>query len=159
MSAWAVSCPCCNFPDRKRGYWEYCEMALLGTLIDQWPIRSRRHRLRNTFTGQVRTCSAIFLHSIHPWLIDCSAGFATVITGAYYAICNPRHSRFFYVAWRTALRCVWRLPHNSHSRPVSLLADYLPLYDCFCRRGVKFAASWFNSDSRLVRTIFVRESC
>jgi hypothetical protein len=59
----------------------------------------------------------------------------------------------FCVAWRTALRRIWRLPRNSHSRLVPLIADCLPLYDCLCRRTVKFVASCFTSDSPLVRTV------
>ena len=59
----------------------------------------------------------------------------------------------FCVAWRTALRRIWRLPRNSYSILVPLIADCRPLYDCICRRTIKFVASCLTSDSPLVRTV------
>ncbi len=56
----------------------------------------------------------------------------------------------FCVAWRTALRRIWRLLRNSHSRLVPLIANYcLPLLDCICRRFLGFADSCVNSESPL----------
>ena len=40
-----------------------------------------------------------------------------------------------------------RLPRNSHSRLITLIANCLPLFDAICKWFLKFADSCINSDS------------
>jgi hypothetical protein len=42
----------------------------------------------------------------------------------------------FCVAWRIALRRIWRLPRTSHSRSLLLIANCMSLLDCICRRFI-----------------------
>jgi hypothetical protein len=62
----------------------------------------------------------------------------------------PALNVFFCVAWRTALRRIWRLTRTSHSRLLPLIANCMPLVDCICRRFVRFADFCVNSEFPLV---------
>jgi hypothetical protein len=65
----------------------------------------------------------------------------------------------FCVAWRIALRRIWRLPHTSHSRPLPLTANCVLLLDCLCRRFLRFADSFVNSQSPLVSFVARHGNC
>ena len=56
-------------------------------------------------------------------------------------------------AWRSALKRVWRLPHNAHSNIVTALSSKLPLYDELCRRVVNFHFACLNSDNNIIRRL------
>lgn len=129
--------------------WPHLGHIMTSDLSDHSDIVRRR----GNFIGQVNNLLCQF-SALHPSMINrlfnsfCCSHYGCELWDLQSASIDD-----FCVAWRTALRRVWRLPRNSHSRFVPLIADCLPLFDCFCRRTVKFIASCFHSDSPLVRDI------
>ena len=57
-------------------------------------------------------------------------------------------------AWRKAIRRIWTLPYNAHSRFLPLLCNCLPVNDQFCERFLNFVKRCISDHSSpLVRTI------
>ena len=58
------------------------------------------------------------------------------------------------VAWRKALKRIWKLPRRTHSVIVYSLCDKWPIEDEICRRSLLFALRCRNSDSPVMSFIY-----
>ena len=67
------------------------------------------------------------------------------------------HNRILDICttWRKAIRRVWQLPFNTHCDLLPHLCQQLPLFDELCRRSINFLLSCYNSESVLVRSLFL----
>ena len=58
-----------------------------------------------------------------------------------------------YVAWRTALKKVWRLPRLAHNNLIPMIADVLPAELMCEKRSIKFINRLRNSSNKCVNMI------
>ena len=58
-----------------------------------------------------------------------------------------------YVAWRMALKKVWRVPWTTHSDILPMLADVLPPKLSFEKRSINFCNLLLNSSNKTVNMI------
>ena len=115
--------------------------------------RSDIEKRRNGFVGQVNNLLCQFSALDSFTLNKLFASFCCSFYGCELWDLQAPALNDLCVAWRIALRRVWRLPRNSHSRLLPLIANCMPLLDCICRRFLKFVYSCINSESSLVRFV------
>ena len=58
-----------------------------------------------------------------------------------------------YVAWRTAMKKVWKLPRTTHNDYISIIADVVPPNLMLEKRTIKFIKNLMRSDNATVKTI------
>ena len=58
-----------------------------------------------------------------------------------------------YVAWRTAMRKVWRIPWTTHNDFLPMLADVMPPNLMLEKRAITFSHQLLNSNNRTVNMI------
>ena len=58
-----------------------------------------------------------------------------------------------YVAWRTAMKKVWRLPWTTHNEYIPLIADVLPPNLLIEKRAIKFVNKLLASNNSTVKMI------
>jgi hypothetical protein len=126
--------------------------------IQQWPHlghvfaydlsdRSDIAKRRNVFVGQVNNLLCQFSALDSFTLNKLFNSFCCSFYGCELWDLQAPALNDFCVAWRIALRRIWRLPRTSHSRLLPLIANCMPLLDCVCRRFIRFADSCVNSES------------
>ena len=59
----------------------------------------------------------------------------------------------FYVAWRKAVRKLWRLPYTTHCNLLHTINNSLPIEISLEKRSVKSIWSCVNSENDVVKTI------
>ena len=60
----------------------------------------------------------------------------------------------YYVAWRKAMRKVWKLPNLTHCNLLPVITNCLPLNIILEKRLLKFIWSIINSENRIVNNVF-----
>ena len=60
------------------------------------------------------------------------------------------HVQRLCVAWRQALRRIWKLPYNCHAAILERLSGTVSLYDSLCNRSLNFVGKCLNCDNILV---------
>ena len=79
----------------------------------------------------------------------CTAFYGSQFLPIYDAQCmNP-----LYVAWRTAMKKVWKLPRTTHNDYISIIADVVPPNLMLEKRTIKFIKNLMRSDNVTVKTI------
>ena len=73
--------------------------------------------------------------------------------GANLWLLNSNRCMDICVAWRKALRQLWRIPYRTHNRLVALLSGTLPLEMGLERRFVKFAKNVLSHDTGIIRSV------
>ncbi len=63
-----------------------------------------------------------------------------------------------YVAWRKALKIIWNVPRQTHSRLIVLLSDSAPLAVQLQARFVKFMSKALEHDNPVVKYV-AKVSC
>ena len=58
-----------------------------------------------------------------------------------------------YVAWRMAMRRVWKIPWTTHSNLLPHLAGVMPPELSFAKRSISFIRLLLNSENKVVRMI------
>ncbi len=58
-----------------------------------------------------------------------------------------------YIAWRVAIRRVWRVPWTTHCKLLPHLANCMDIELCFSRRCMRFIKMAMNSSNIVVKTI------
>jgi len=69
-----------------------------------------------------------------------------------YGITNP-DGQTLCVAWRQALRRIWKLPHNCHTA-IERLSAPISMFDTLCKRSLNFVQKCLNSENVLVNFCF-----
>jgi len=57
------------------------------------------------------------------------------------------------VAWRQALRRIWKLPHNCHTA-IERMSAPISMFDTLCKRSLNFVQKCLNSENVLVNFCF-----
>ena len=60
----------------------------------------------------------------------------------------------YYVAWRKAMRKVWKLPNLIHCNLLPVITNCLPLNIILEKRLLQFIWSIINSENRIVNNVF-----
>ena len=60
----------------------------------------------------------------------------------------------YYVAWRKAMRKVWKLHNLTHCNLLPVITNCLPLNIILEKRLLKFIWSIINSENRIVNNVF-----
>lgn len=61
-------------------------------------------------------------------------------------------------AWRRAVRRIWSLPYNAHSRLLPLLCNSFPIFDQFCVRFLNFVRRCLSDQSSILVKTVVRQA-
>jgi hypothetical protein len=59
----------------------------------------------------------------------------------------------YCIAWRKALRKIWKLPYNASCLIVDIISNSVPIFDELCRRVMNFVYSCLHCDSDLIRFV------
>ncbi len=60
-----------------------------------------------------------------------------------------------YIAWRVAIRRVWRVPWTTHCKLLPHLANCMDIELCFSRRCMRFIKMAMNSSNTVVKNITI----
>jgi len=63
------------------------------------------------------------------------------------------HVQSLCVAWRQALRRIWKLPSNCHAAILERLSGTVSLFDSLCNRSLNFVQKCLNCDNILVNFV------
>jgi hypothetical protein len=117
--------------------WPHVDHVFAYLLSDRSDIAKRR----NVFVGQMNNLLCQFSALDSFTLNKLFNSFCCSFYGCELWDLQAPALNEFCVAWRIALRRIWRLPGTSHSRLLPLIANCMPLLVCVCRRFVRFADS------------------
>ena len=79
----------------------------------------------------------------------CTAFYGTQLLPVY----DKKTMNGLYVAWRIAMRRVWRVPWNTHNNMLPILAGVLPPNLCFDKRAIHFCNKLLKSKNKTVNMI------
>lgn len=112
------------------------------------------HR-RNQFIGQINDVLCIFNKVNVVLKLDLLQKYCLSLYGSVLWDLNDPQILRVCTAWRAAIRRILRLPLQSHSIVVSLLAGKLPLFEELSRRLLLFHFACIRSSNSVVRSVFV----
>ena len=129
--------------------WAHLGHIFNANLLNDDDILSRR----GSFIGQTNTFLCNFSKvdiSVRNKLFHnyCSSHY-----GAELWDLNSRKVEDYCIAWRKALRKVWKLPYDASSINVALVSNTAPLLDELCRRANNFTHTCLQCDSNFVQTV------
>jgi len=108
---------------------------------------------RGSFTGQVNNVICWFSK------LDCCiktywgrivSAFMAVTASCYL---SNLHVQSLCVAWRQALRRIWKLPYNCHAAILERLSGTASPFDSLCNRSLNFVRKCLNCDNILVNFV------
>ena len=61
---------------------------------------------------------------------------------------NKTHLNKFYVAWRKAIRRIWKLPYRTHNKLLHLINPCLPIDVTLENRSIKYIWNLINGENK-----------
>ena len=119
----------------------------------------------NIFFNDASKCERDFYIQVNSFLSDFrylgssmrNHLFLKYCTAFYGSQCLPVYDRKtmngLYVAWRTAMKKVWRVPRTTHSDIIPILADVMPPNLSFDKRAINFCNLLLKSKNKTVNMI------
>ena len=119
----------------------------------------------NIYKNDVSKCVGDFYKQFNSFMSDYSMLssrikhklFISYCTAFYGAQFLPVHDDKFmnplYVAWRTAMKRVWKLPRITHNNLLPIIANVIPPDLMMEKRAIKFINNLLSSDNITVKTI------
>ena len=123
--------------------------VISSSLADNDDIEARK----SDFTAQVNNMSCFFSKLDVFTRFRLFRSYCTCYYGSELWLLSCSSIESLCIAWRKALRTVWRLPYRTHSFLLPLISNVLPLFDEICRRSINFLRSCFFSCSHLIRFV------
>ena len=66
---------------------------------------------------------------------------------------NKTYLNKFFVAWRKAIRRIWRLPYRTHNNVLHLINRCLPIDVTLEKRSIKYIWNLINGENKLYGSI------
>ena len=112
------------------------------------------HEKRSVFIGQANNVLCYFVNLSSTVKFRLFSSYCTSFFGSELWQLDNTCIDDICTVWRKAIRRVWSLPYNAHSRLLSLLCNCLAIHDQFCVKFLNFIHRCLSDhSSQLVRTI------
>ena len=126
----------------------------LGHVIHDDIFKSDASKCISDFNTQCNIFFADFKNSSsfirnHLFLKYCTSFYGVQFLPIY----DRKLMKDLYVAWRMAVRRVWKVPWTTHSNLLPHLAGVMPPELAFAKRTISFIRLLLNSNNKVVRTI------
>jgi len=129
--------------------WPHLGHVITNNASDKLDVLSRR----GSFIGQVNNVICWFSK------LDCCMktrllrAYCFSFYGCELQDLSNLHVQSLCVAWRQALRRIWKLPYNCHAAILERLSGTASPFDSLCNRSLNFVRKCLNCDNILVNFV------